>query len=98
MSNVKTPTLFLVGQDDPRVPMPQSVEMYRALKYDGVPTRLWVAPREGHGWSELRHVLFRVQAELEWFQKWLFSADYTWETAPGDALPISPAVIFCQIH
>lgn len=91
-SNVKTPTLFLVGQEDPRVPMPQSVEMYRALKYNGVPTRLWVAPREGHGWSELRHVLFRVQVELEWFQKWLSSGDYTWEVAPGDppALPAPP--------
>lgn len=91
-ANVKTPTLFLVGQDDPRVPMPQSVEMYRALKYNGVPTRLWVAPREGHGWSELRHVLFRVQVELEWFQKWLSSGDYTWEVAPGDppALPAPP--------
>ncbi len=91
-ANVKTPTLFLVGQEDPRVPMPQSVEMYRALKYNGVPTRLWVAPREGHGWSELRHVLFRVQVELEWFQKWVFSGDYTWEVAPGDppALPAPP--------
>ncbi len=83
-ANVTTPTLFLVGQDDPRVPLPQSVEMYRALKYNGVPTRLWVAPREGHGWSELRHVLFRVQVELEWFQKWLSSGSYTWESAPGD--------------
>jgi dipeptidyl aminopeptidase/acylaminoacyl peptidase len=85
-ANVKTPTLFLVGQDDPRVPLPQSVEMYRALKYNGVPTRLWVAPREGHGWSELRHVLFRVQVELEWFQKWLSSGDYAWESAPGEAI------------
>jgi dipeptidyl aminopeptidase/acylaminoacyl peptidase len=89
VANVRTPTLFLVGQEDPRVPLPQSVEMFRALKYNGVPTRLWVAPREGHGWSELRHVLFRVQIELEWFQKWLSSGDYAWEAAPGDppALP-----------
>ena len=86
-ANVKTPTLFLVGQEDPRVPLPQSIEMYRALKYNGVPTRLWVAPREGHGWSELRHVLFRVQVELEWFQKWLSSGSYVWETAPGDVAP-----------
>lgn len=85
VSNVKTPTLFLVGEEDPRVPLPQSVEMYRALKYNGVPTRLWVAPREGHGWSELRHVLFRIQAELEWFDKHLNGRAYTWETAPGDS-------------
>jgi dipeptidyl aminopeptidase/acylaminoacyl peptidase len=58
--------------------------MYRALKYNNVPTRLWVAPREGHGWAELRHVLFRVQAELEWFQKWVSGDAYVWEKAPGD--------------
>ena len=27
VANVKTPTIFFVGQQDPRVPMPQSVEM-----------------------------------------------------------------------
>ena len=32
VANVKTPTLFFVGERDPRVPMPQSIEMYRALK------------------------------------------------------------------
>ena len=30
-AKVKTPTIFLVGQQDQRVPMPQSVEMYREL-------------------------------------------------------------------
>jgi len=94
VANVKTPTLFLVGEQDPRVPMPQSVEMYRALKYNNVPTRLWIAPREGHGWAELRHVLFRVQAELEWFQKWLGGGAYVWETAPDD--PAEPATTRSQ--
>lgn len=81
---VKTPTIFLVGEQDPRVPMPQSIEMYRALKYNGVPTKLWIAPREGHGWTELRHRLFKLQVEMEWFDKWLFDRAYTWEKAPGD--------------
>ncbi len=84
VANVKTPTIFLVGQEDPRVPLPQSVEMYRALKYNGVPTKLWIAPREGHGWNELRHRLFKLQVEMEWFERWLFNRPYTWEKAPGD--------------
>ncbi|MFP5379170.1 MAG: prolyl oligopeptidase family serine peptidase, partial [Vicinamibacteria bacterium] len=46
---VTTPTLFIVGENDPRVPLPQSVEMYRGVKATGTPTRLYVAPREGHG-------------------------------------------------
>jgi dipeptidyl aminopeptidase/acylaminoacyl peptidase len=84
VSQVKTPTIFLVGAEDPRVPMPQSVEMYRALKSNDVPTRLYVAPREGHGWTELRHRLFKLQVEMEWFEKWVNGRTYIWEKAPGE--------------
>ncbi len=83
---VKTPTIFLVGQNDVRVPQPQSVEMYRALKSNGVPTHLYVAPREPHGWTELRHVLFKMNVELAWFEKYATNRDYKWETAPSEAL------------
>ncbi len=84
VSKVKTPTIFLVGQEDPRVPLPQSVEMYRALKSNGVPTHLYVAPREGHGWTELRHRLFKLQIEMEWFEKHIHDRAYAWEKVPGE--------------
>jgi dipeptidyl aminopeptidase/acylaminoacyl peptidase len=84
VSRVKTPTIFLVGEEDPRVPKPQSIEMYRALKSNNVPTHLYVAPREGHGWSELRHRLFKLQIEMEWFEKWVNQRAYVWEMVPGD--------------
>jgi dipeptidyl aminopeptidase/acylaminoacyl peptidase len=84
---VETPTIFLVGEEDPRVPMPQSVEMYRALKHNGVPTHLYVAPRQGHGWSELRHQLFRANVDLDWFERWVTERDYVWEEAPGSEKP-----------
>lgn len=87
VAQVKTPTIFLVGEEDPRVPLPQSVEMFRALKSNGVPTHLYVAPREGHGWSELRHRLFKLQIELEWFERWLYNRPYAWEEAPATATP-----------
>ncbi len=90
VAKVKTPTIFLVGEQDPRVPMPQSVEMYRALKSNGVPTHLYVAPREGHGWSELRHRLFKLQIEMEWFEKHINNRAYTWERAPGDEKKETP--------
>nr|NIP79889.1 prolyl oligopeptidase family serine peptidase [Gemmatimonadota bacterium]NIQ60193.1 prolyl oligopeptidase family serine peptidase [Gemmatimonadota bacterium]NIU52647.1 prolyl oligopeptidase family serine peptidase [Gemmatimonadota bacterium]NIW36444.1 prolyl oligopeptidase family serine peptidase [Gemmatimonadota bacterium]NIX44806.1 prolyl oligopeptidase family serine peptidase [Gemmatimonadota bacterium] len=82
VSRVTTPTIFLVGENDPRVPMPQSVEMYRALEANGVPTHLYVAPREGHGWRELRHRLFKANVELDWFERWVRDRDYEWEIAP----------------
>ena len=84
VAKVKTPTIFLVGEQDPRVPLPQSIEMFRALKSNGVPTHLYVAPREGHGWTELRHRLFKLQIEMEWFEKYVHNRPYVWEKAPAD--------------
>ncbi|MBI1872264.1 MAG: S9 family peptidase [Acidobacteria bacterium] len=87
VSNVKTPTIIMVGEKDQRVPMPQSVEMYRALKSNGVPTHLYVGPREPHGWQELRHELFKMNVELDWFEKYAMSRRYEWEKAPADRKP-----------
>jgi dipeptidyl aminopeptidase/acylaminoacyl peptidase len=85
VANVKTPTIFFVGEKDPRVPMPQSIEMYRALKSNGVPTHLYIAPREPHAWAELRHQLFKMNAEIEWFEKYATRRPFTPEKAPdGD--------------
>jgi dipeptidyl aminopeptidase/acylaminoacyl peptidase len=85
ISKVTTPTLVLVGENDVRVPMPQSVELYRALKSNGVPTHLYVAPREPHGWRELRHELYKVNIELDWFEKYALDREFSWEEAPVDA-------------
>lgn len=90
VAKVKTPTIFLVGEQDPRVPLPQSVEMFRALKSNGVPTHLYVAPREGHGWTELRHRLFKLQIEMEWFEKHVHNRSYTWERVPGEEKKEAP--------
>jgi len=84
VANVKTPTIFFVGEKDPRVPMPQSIEMYQALKSNGIPTHLYIAPREPHGWAELRHNLYKLNAEIEWFEKYATKRSYTWEKAPGE--------------
>ncbi|MDP7238018.1 MAG: prolyl oligopeptidase family serine peptidase [Candidatus Latescibacteria bacterium] len=67
IANVKTPTLILVGGNDEWVPPQQSIDLYRALKSDGVPNCLCVATRTGHGWQELRHQLFQMNIEMEWF-------------------------------
>jgi dipeptidyl aminopeptidase/acylaminoacyl peptidase len=85
VANVKTPTIFLVGGNDERVPPPQSVEMYRALESLGVPTHLYMAPREPHGWQELRHQLFKMNVELDWFERWATKRPYSWEKAPDAA-------------
>jgi len=85
VARVTTPTLFIVGEADPRVPPPQSVEMYRGVKAAGAPTALYLAPREGHNWVELRHRLFKMNVEIEWFERHAMGREYTWEKAPSEA-------------
>lgn len=85
VSQVTTPTLFLVGEEDKRVPMPQSVEMYRGVDAQGVPTHLYVAPDQPHGWGPLRHQLVKANVELAWFEKWVRGQPYDWVRAPGDS-------------
>ena len=82
---VRTPTLFVVGEQDARVPMAQSMEMYRALRANGVPTGLVIAPREGHQWGELRHQIHKANVELEWFERHVQGRPYSWERPPGDS-------------
>ena len=82
LHKVTTPTIILVGENDNRVPMPQSVELYRGLKDNGVPTHLYVAPRQGHGWQELQQRLFKANVELDWFDQWVLGREYEWEKSP----------------
>ncbi|HEV3060196.1 MAG TPA: S9 family peptidase [Vicinamibacterales bacterium] len=82
VAKVKTPALFFVGENDARVPLSQSIEMFRALRANGVPTRLYVAPREGHQWGELRHHIAKANAELEWFERYARGRPYTPEKTP----------------
>ena len=48
-AKAKTPFLLLQGQADNTDPLGQSLEMYRALRQDGVPVELVTYPREDHG-------------------------------------------------
>jgi dipeptidyl aminopeptidase/acylaminoacyl peptidase len=81
-ANVKTPTLLFVGENDPRVPKEQSIEMYRALKANGVPTHLYIAPREPHLWGEFRHQIFKANTEMAWFERYALGRTYVPEQTP----------------
>jgi dipeptidyl aminopeptidase/acylaminoacyl peptidase len=74
MFNVKgvtTPTLIEHGDADIRVPISQGYEFYNALRAQGVPTRMLVLPRQPHGPTEPRMQLAAMQANLDWFEKYL---------------------------
>ncbi len=82
MWKAKTPTLIFVGEEDRRVPRTQSILMSRALTAAGVPNRLYVAPGQGHGWGRLDQRLFKINTELEWFERHARGRDYKWQPKP----------------
>ncbi len=71
IKGVSTPTLVQHGEADIRVPISQGYELYNALKLQGVPTRMVVFPRQPHGLQEPRMQLAAMQANIEWFEKYL---------------------------
>lgn len=71
IKNAKAPTLILCGEEDERVPLPQSKELHMGLLKNGVPTELVIFPREPHALREPKHQLHKMRKELEWLEKWV---------------------------
>ena len=70
VDNVTTPLLIQHGGSDPRVPVGQSMEFFRALKDRGKTVELVFYPREGHGLGEYYHQLDKMQRERDWIAKY----------------------------
>ncbi len=71
IKQVHTPMLIVVGDRDAECPAPQSFEMWRALRAQGVPTSLVVYPNEGHHFVDPAHQRDVLQRALAWFQQYL---------------------------
>ena len=71
VKGVTTPTMIEQGDADVRVPISQGYEFYNALKVQGVPTRMLVLPRQPHGPNEPKMQLAAMNANLEWFDKYI---------------------------
>lgn len=85
LDRVRTPVLILAGEDDERVPASQSVMLYRALKALGVETELYLAPGEPHNFRKLRHRLFQINVQMDWFARRVTGTAYEATWAPGDS-------------
>lgn len=71
---IKTPTLFLHSEKDYRCWLVEAVQMYYALQYFEVPTRLVIFEDESHGLSRSGKPLNRIKRLEEitqWFKKYL---------------------------
>ena len=76
-------TITAAGREQIRTnAMAQSVEMNRALKAQGVPSELHIAPNEGHDWAQPGHQLYKMNTEIGWLEKYARNLPYTPEPAP----------------
>ncbi|HXG92500.1 MAG TPA: S9 family peptidase [Blastocatellia bacterium] len=70
-ANVKTPTLFIHGESDLRVPIEQGEQMYTALKKRRVPARFIRYPDSYHGGWSPWNMIHRYYNELKWLGEYL---------------------------
>jgi dipeptidyl aminopeptidase/acylaminoacyl peptidase len=68
---IKTPTMFLCGEQDFNVPLLNSEQMYQALRSLGVPTQLVIYPGQHHGLDKPSYLIDRMQRYLDWHGKYL---------------------------
>ena len=71
VKNVRTPTMFLHGENDNDVHITQAEEMYAALRMRGVEAILVRYPREGHGFTEPKHRVDAAQRTVEWMDRFI---------------------------
>jgi dipeptidyl aminopeptidase/acylaminoacyl peptidase len=68
---VKTPTLFIHGEVDQRVPYSEAEQMYVALKKNGVPAKMIQYADMAHGITGSWNQVHRMLNELRWLDRYL---------------------------
>jgi dipeptidyl aminopeptidase/acylaminoacyl peptidase len=69
--NVKTPTLFVHGEVDQRVPYEEGEQMYFALKRRGIPAKMIQYAGQPHGIAGHWNNVHRMINELKWWETYL---------------------------
>ncbi len=71
---VSTPTLFIHSEEDYRCWLAEGLQMFTALRYHGVPSRLVLFRGENHELSRSgkpKHRARRLQETVDWFDRYL---------------------------
>lgn len=71
LKDIKTPTLIVHGEADPRVPVTQGLEFYGGLKAIGVDTEFVTYPRQKHAFHERAFQLDLLQRVCAWYERYL---------------------------
>jgi len=74
-NRVKTPTMFVHGENDNHVPIAEAEQFYIALQDVGVKTVMIRYPREGHGIRETKHSVDVIERSIAWYERHFAAAD-----------------------
>ena len=66
---VKTPVMFIHGENDNDVPIAEAEQYYIALRDVGVKSIMVRYPREGHGIRETKHVIDVIDRSIQWYRE-----------------------------
>lgn len=73
VNKVRTPTMFIHGENDNDVPIAEAEQFYIALRDVGVDTIMVRYPREGHGVRETAHVADSIDRSIAWYERYFQS-------------------------
>ena len=74
IQQVKAPLLVLQGDNDPRVPKEEAVQVVDLLKKDGKIVDAHYYPNEGHGFEKRENQIDAIRRTVAWFDKYLKGA------------------------
>jgi len=77
VNRARTPTLIQHGDQDKRVPPPNSFELYQALKDRGVPVKLILYKGFGHPINKPKQQRAVMEHNYEWFSKYIWGEEVT---------------------
>ena len=73
IKQARTPTLIQQGSNDKRVPVPDSYELYRGLRDQGVESRMVLYTGFGHGVNKPKSQRALIQSNLDWFNHYIWN-------------------------
>lgn len=83
VNRAQTPTLIQQGDQDKRVPPPNSYELYQALKDRNIPVKLVFYKGFGHGITKPKQQRSLMEQNYEWFSKYIWGEEARGESAGG---------------
>jgi dipeptidyl aminopeptidase/acylaminoacyl peptidase len=71
IAKIKAPLLVIGGLNDPRVPIGESVQVYKQVAERKIPSNLIVFPDEGHGAQKRGNIVLAIGHTIAFFERHL---------------------------